>query len=495
MSDETKDPTASAAEPESVLAETEVDDGLPANKITIEETGQARKKITIEVDHQRIDAKFNEIFGELRGSAQVPGFRIGRAPRRLLERRFGKEAGEDVRNSLVSESLAAAVEEHKINVLGEPDIKLDEIELPDTGSLVFSVEVEVTPEFDLPDYKAIAVQEPSTEVTEERLEAATRQILAARGTLAPTQEPVIEGDLVIADVAVAGDGIDERHENMELRVAPAAVDGIPLEEMGDKLTGSAAGKTVKFKTVVPAGHAEEAWREKTVTVTVDLKEVKRLDVPELTDELAEDYGFDDVGALKQYVSDNLGAQLGRERQQGMRDQICRYLLEKTEMALPEGVSARHTAKTLQRRYVELLYRGVPKDEIEQNMSMLEAQATEQAKIDLKLTFILEKIAEAEGISVAEGETNARIAEMAGRQGRRPERLRSEMASQGTLDQVEIQVREQKAIDKLLEMAEITQPAPAPAAKATPKKAKAKGGSKKAAKKSKKSSPKKDDAKS
>ena len=435
-------------------AEAGVADSLPANKVTIEDIGEAKKKVTIEIDRKRIDAKFDEIFGELRTSALVPGFRTGHAPRRLLEKRFGKEAGQDVRNSLVGESMGTAAEQHKLDVLGEPDIKLDDIELPDTGNLTFSVEVEVKPDFDLPDYKGIDVVEPSTEVTDERIENVTRNILARRGTLAPTADPAVANDLVVADVRVSGEGIDETHENMEFRVAAGAVDGIPLEELGEKLAGVKAGASVAIEATVPAGHQNEDWRDKKVTVTFDAKEVKRLEVPELTDALTAELGFDDVAQFTEHVKSRLAVQLAQEQQQTMRDQVGRYLLEKVDIDVPKGVAARQTARILQRRYVDLLYRGVPREEIDQNLELLEAQATDQATTDLKLAFILEKIATAEDVSVSEGEVNSRIAEMAGRQGRRPERLRSEMAGQGTLEQVEVQLLEQKTVDKLLEMANV-----------------------------------------
>jgi len=464
MSDETTN-APEAAEDQDLSPREPQDDGLPANQVTVEDAGPSQKKVTIEIDRARIDAKFDEIFGELRTTAQVPGFRIGRAPRRLLEKRFGKEADEDVRNSLVAAALREAVESEDLKILGEPDLKLDEIQLPDSGNLVFSVEVEVTPEFDLPDYKKIPVTEPSIEVTDARLAETTRNILASRGALAPTDEPAMEGDQVIADVKVTGEGVDESRDNAEYLVSPGAVLGVPLEDLGDKLTGATAGKTVELSATVPDSHENEDWRGAEVTVTFDVKEVKRLEVPELTDELAGEFGLDSADAFRELVSQRLEAELTAERRQSMRRQVCQYLLDNTKLELPEGVATRQTARVLQRRYVDLLYRGVPREQIDQNLELLEAHASEQAAEQLRLTFILHQVAEAEEVTVDEGEVNARIAEMAVRRGRRPERLRNEMANEGTLGEVEVQIREQKAIDKLLDMAEITAEKPAAAAEA------------------------------
>jgi len=476
MADQTKnEDSGDAVQPQTEpSADTTEDtgDGLPANQVTIEDAGPAAKKITIEIDRKRIDAKFDEIFGELHQSAQVPGFRIGRAPRRLLEKRFGKEAAEDVRNGLVAEALGKIDEREDLNILGEPDIKLEDIELPETGNLSFQVEVEVKPEFDMPDYKGIDVTEPSAEPTAERVEQATRRFLAQRGTMVPSTEPIGADDLVVADVTFTGEGIDAKHPNSELRVGPAAIDGVPLETLGDELTGAKVGESISIDATVPEGHENEDWQSKKVTVAIDIKEVKKLELPELDDQLASEFGFDTAAQFTEFVTRNLEAQLKTESQQAMREQVCDYLLDAAKIELPEGLAKRHAARTLSRRYVDLLYRGVPREQIEQNMELLEAQAGEQSRKDLALGFVLEEVAKAESIEVAEGEVNARIAEMASRQGRRPERLRTEMANQGTLDQVEIQIREQRALDKVLELANV-KPAPAePAAKPAAKKAKA-----------------------
>jgi trigger factor len=453
-------------------------DNLPPNTVTIEDAGDATKKITIEVSRERIDAKYNEIFGELRTSAQVPGFRMGHAPRRLLEKRFSKEVGQDVRNAVVSEALGKAVEANDLKILGEPDIKMDELVLPESGNFTFSITVEVKPEFDLPEYAGIEVSKPAAEVTDERIDQALKMFLSHRGTVAPTTEGAEEDDTIVADVKLTGEGIGTRKiEAQELQVGPAALEGIPLENLGEKLAGAKAGETVTVEATVPETHAEEAWRGKTAKFELAIQEVKRMEVPELTDELAGDFGFENVAGFRDYVRGSLEQRMAAESQQTMRDQVCKYLLDNTKVELPAGVAARNTVNALRRRYVDLLQRGVPREQIDQNLELLQAQAGEQAQVELKLSFVLEKIAEKEEITVEEGEINSRIAQMAAQYGRRPERLRSEMTSEGTLDQVGVQIREQKALDKLLEMAKVTDAAPEAAEEAgkakKPKKAAAK----------------------
>ncbi len=449
MADESQVPNEQNEEPQ---------DNLPPVQTTIEDTGEASKKITIEVPRERIQAKFDEIFGELGDQAVVPGFRKGHAPRRLLEKRFGKEVTQDVRNALVSESLGKAVEENELQILGEPELEIEKLELPEEGNFSFSVTVEVRPEFDLPEYKGLTLTEQPVEATPERVDETVRSFLASRGVLEPVEGAAQENDVLVADVKVRGEGIEETtRENAELRVAPTALEGVPLEDFGQKLSGATPGQTVTIEKAVPDSHPTEEWRGKTITFEVTVKELKRLNVPELTDAIAAEMGFDNAQEFRNYIQEHLGVRLQAEAKQNLRNQVAEQLLEKTQLELPEKFTRRHAAQVLQRRVVDLMYNGVPREQIEENIDLLRARAQEQAQQELKLGFILDKIAEAEEIEVAEGEVNTRVAEMAGRSGRRPERVRQELAADGTLDQVWVQLREQKTVDRLLELAQVSPP--------------------------------------
>jgi trigger factor len=164
--------------------------------------------------------------------------------------------------------------------------------------------------------------------------------------------------------------------------------------------------------------------------------------------------------MKGYLKAQLTQRLQAESQQAMRDQIVDYLLEQVDIDVPEGVAARHTAQTLQRSYISLLQQGIPRERIEENMTELQASATEQARRDLKLQFILGKIIEEKEILVTEAEVNSRIAQMAVQYDRRPERLRQELAADGSLQQVQQSMAEEKALNLLLENANIVAPADA-----------------------------------
>jgi trigger factor len=435
-------------------------DNLPENQVVVEDSGTLKKKITVTVFEDRIKAKSDEMYGELSESAQIPGFRIGRAPRRLIEKRFGKEIAGDVKNALVGEALGQAIEEAELTTLGEPDIELDSIELPAQGDMEFSFEVEVQPEFDLPELEGIPVNKVVPEVSDERMEEFLTQVRESRASFEETEEPAQKGDVVQASAIISAEGIDAvEHPGLTLRVAAGQIEGLPIVDLGEVLAGKKAGDSAETTVTCPESHPNEEWHGKEMHVKINISSVRHRELPELNDELAQAMGFDSLEEMKEYMSGQLQGRMQSESEQSMRDQVCDWLLEQVDIDVPEGVAQRHTARTLQRQYVSLMRQGVPRERIDENMAELQASATEQARRDLKLQFILGKVIEQQGIMVGEDELNTRIAQMAMQYNRRPERLKQEMESDGSLEQVRASLAEEAALNNLLEKAEVTEMTP------------------------------------
>ncbi len=463
---DTKDTKGDIDAPESTEG-----DNLPENAVSVEDCGTLKKKVTVTVPRARIDAKMDEMFGELGSTAQVPGFRIGRAPRRLIEKRFGREVGQDVRRAIIGESLGDAIEKSELKVLGEPDLDLEAIELPDAGDMEFSFEVEIAPQFDLPEIKGIELARPVIEITDERVDEALQQWREAQAKYEPTEDAAAEADTVTADATISGDGLEEfKSPGLTLRVAPGQIEGLPLVDLGKELTGKKAGDTVTLTVKVPEAHPNESWRGKELTVAVHISQVNRRVLPELNDQFASVYGFDSLEKFRAEMRHNMEARIENEQRQALRDQVCKYLLDGTKLDVPEGAVARHTAGVLRRRYVDLLQRGVPREKIDENLTELQAAAGQQATQEMKLSFILDKICEEQDIQVSEEEINSRIAEMASAYNRRPDRLRQELAADGSLEQVSISLKEQKALDKLMAEANVKEVSPAQPDQAKPGKA-------------------------
>jgi len=439
--------------------QTEEQDDLPPFQFQAEDSDTLKKTVSVTVPEERIDAKRNELYGELGTTAQVPGFRIGRAPRRLIEKRFGKEVDQDVRNGLIGEALGYISDKADFRTIGEPDLELDDIEVPDTGDMEFSFTIEVAPDFDVPELKGIPVERVDLEITDERVDEYVDQMRQQQPKFEESSEGAAdERDIVIADTKVTVEGIETPVESTDtpIRVAVGQVEGLPLLELGNELTGKTVGDTVSLIVDVPEAHPNEEWRGKKATVEITVTRLRRRIVPEIDDEYAASMGFDSMTELRQYVREQMKTQVVSETQQAMRDQIGQYLIDNTDFELPPTMAARHSAQTLQRRYVDLMYQGIPRERIEEHMAELQAAAETESARTLKLQFIVGKIAQGDEITADEGEINARIAQIAARNNRRPERVRQELEQDGSLDQIEGQIVEEKVFDKLLETATVTE---------------------------------------
>ncbi len=477
---------------ESAAAETTKDQEGPDYAVAVEDAGTLKKKVTVTVPAEKIAAKREEMFGELSSSAQVPGFRIGRAPRRLLEKRFGKDVQRDVRNAILGDSLGKAIEKSELKVLGEPDLDLDAIELPESGDLSYNFEVEVAPEFDLPELKGIPVNKPALEVTDSRVDDAIERIRLSHARYEDTDAAAEAHDVVVVAAKISGDGIEETTSTATLRVAPGQVEGLPMMDLGEKLTGKKAGESVELSVKVPDVHPNESWQGKQAKVDLTINQVRKRVMPEIDDEYAKSMGYESLAELREGMKSRMGAQVEIEIRRAMRQQVDEYLVANTSFELPEGVAKRHAAKLLQRRYVDLLQMGLPQDQVEERMTQIQASVAEEAKRDLKLSFILGKIADERSIEVVDEEINAQVAYMAQQYGQRPERMRHQLEADGTLEQVAMSIRESKVVEQLLTDAAVTEAAadPVDESKEAPAKKTAKRAARKTAKKAVKKTAKK-----
>ena len=438
------------------------------NIVTIEEAGPCKKKVTIEIVQEKIKKAIDKQYEELGKEAIVPGFRKGRAPRRLMEKRFGKETTEQIKLTLLSDSSKSAIEDNKLQTIGEPDIDFEKIELPAEGSLTFDFEIEVRPEFDLPQLEGIPVTKTKLEVTDEQIDREIEQMQRWSGVWTPREKGTIElEDQIIADAVLKIEGIeeDEKLDNVEIYVRQNGfVGAIPVEKLDELLDGAKAGDTKETSVEVPKTFFREEYRGKKVDIQISIKDVKWLKPAELDENLLKRYGVEDKDELREKIQDTLHSRLETQGRTEMTEQIFEYLLDKTDLDLPVNVVAEQASSVLQRQYTNLLMRGLSREQIGEQMEQLQAGSEQQAEQQLKTFFIMDKIADMLEIDVSKEEINGHIAQLAMQRGQRPEKMKEDMERNGSLVQLTLEVRQDKCIAKLLETAVITEKKPEKAKK-------------------------------
>ncbi|MHC4118937.1 MAG: trigger factor [Planctomycetota bacterium] len=461
----------------------------PENVVTIEDAGPCKKKVLIEIPEEAIKKATDKQFDELHREAQIPGFRKGRAPRRLLEKKFGKEVSEQVKLQLLADASDAAVKDNELQTLGEPDVDFENIELPEEGPLKFDFEIEVRPEFDLPPLEGIAVTKTKLEVTDEQVDREVEQMQRLSGVWTPRgQADAIEADdQIVADVILGIEGVeeDEKLDNAEIYVrANGFVGAIPVEKLDELLIGAKAGDTRQTSVEVSKTFFREEYRGKKVDIKIDVKDVKWLRPGELDENLFQQIGVEDEEELRERIQDTLQGRLEEQGRTEMTEQIYAHLLDNTDFELPLDIVGQQATTVLQRQYSNLIMRGLSREQIEEQMEQLQAGSEQQAERQLKTFFIMDKVAEKLDISVSEEEINGHIAQLAMQRQQRPEKMREQMARDGSLAQFSLEVRQNKCIAKLLETAEVTEKK---AKKAKKAKKKAEKSPKKTAKKTTKKS--------
>lgn len=425
--------------------------------ITVEDAGPGAKKVSVEIPRERIDAKLQEQFKELRQQAAIPGFRVGHAPQKLIEKRFATDVRDQVRRALISESYEQAVEKNSLQIIGEPQFdNPDAIQLPDVGSLTYTFEVEVQPDITLPELSRLKVKKPKVEVTDENVQQALTNLREQQGVLVPVEDRgVEEKDYLIADVHVKdGDNVIAHQHDAQIVARPGRLGGIQVEDLAAQLAGLKHGEKRELKLTVPDTHPNEQIRGKEVTIEIALKDLKRLEAAELNQEFLEDLGFQNETELLDALREQMVERITADVQRSMRDQVNQYLLDNVPMDLPAKLSDQQAARIVQRRATNLMMRGIPREAVEADLEKLSSGAKDEAIHELKLFFILQKVATEQNVAVDEEELNGRIALLAAQRGLRPEKMKQEMSKDGTLANMFVQMREQKAIDKILATAEI-----------------------------------------
>jgi trigger factor len=428
--------------------------------VTIESTGPCRKRLRIEVAAERVAGVRAEIIQELRRVANVPGFRPGKAPEPMVEKRYAKEIEDEVRKRVVPDAYREAVVEQKLRVVGYPQI--ESVENFPGRPMTYVALVDTAPEFELPDYKGIPVKKPDAAVGEESVRRALEGLRDQQADFVDvTGRGTQNGDFAVIDYSGVVDGKPVAELAGEARtlgenkgfwvlVGPDSF----LPGFCEQLLGARVGEKRQVLVDFPVEFPERPLAGRKATYFVTVTGIKEKKLPELNDEFAKKLGMESVAKLEEEVRNGLVGEAESRAQSEMRRQVVEYLLGRVQFELPESLVAQETRSIIYEVVRENSLRGVTKEQLEEKKDEIFGHATRSARERLRSSFILEAIAEAEKIKVEPAEIEERIARMAEGYRVTPERLKAQLTERGGLGELEEQILVGKTLDFLIANAKV-----------------------------------------
>ncbi len=421
--------------------------------VTVENLAPCKKLMRVEVEAQQVDETFEQVTKDFQRQASLPGFRPGKAPRDMVFRKFSKDIEEEVKHKLISDSYKKAVDEQKLDVLGQPDI--EEIQFSRGQPLQFAATIETAPEFELPEYKGIPIQREARTVTDDDVERALEALRQPRTSFNTVPRPAQTGDIAVVnytgtcegkpltEIAPTAKGLTERKNFWVELGAKAFIPGFE-----EQLLGAQAGAKRTVTVDFPADFVTPQLAGKKGVYEVEVVEVKEKTLPAIDDEFAKHYGAENLEKLRAGVRRDLENELKYKQDRDARNQLLRSLLNRVNFELPETSVAHETRNVIYDLVQENAKRGVSRETIEKQKEQIYTAAAQNAKERVKIAFLLQKIAEKEDIKVSQEEIAHRINHLAGLYQIPPEKFLKDLQKRNGLIEVYDQVMNEKVLDLL-----------------------------------------------
>ena len=418
--------------------------------IIVENLAPCRKLLRVELDAKSVDEIFDAITKDYQKQASLPGFRPGKAPRDMVAKKYEAEILDDAKRKLIGDNYRKALDEKKIQAIGYPDI--EEIQFGRGQNLQFAATIETAPEFQLPEYKGIAVKREIKSVTDEDVERALGLLAQQHTKFETVARELKMGDVAVVnytgtcdgkpiiETAPTAKGLTEQ-KNFWVDVAPNTF----IAGFADQLIGAKAGEKRTVNVDFPADFVTKELAGKKGIFEVEVVEVKEKVPPPIDDALAKMFGAEDLGKLRAGVRLDLENELKFSQAKAVRSQILGTLLTQANFDLPESAVAQETKNAVYSIVQENTKRGVGRELIEQQKDQIYSAATSSAKERVKLSFLIQRIAEKEQITVSQEEVLQRVQALSQAYQIPPDKLIKDLQKRNGINELYDQVAHEKVL--------------------------------------------------
>jgi len=420
--------------------------------------------LRVEVAPEKVTQAWDHVAHDYAQYAKIPGYRPGKAPRNVIENKFKKQIREEVEKKLLSESCREAITEKKLRVLSLADVQDVQID-NDKKTMSFTATLVTAPEFELPEYKGIAVQVGTTEVTDADIDKTLEGLREQHSDFKDIPDRALElNDFTVVDYTGTIDGkpVSEvapkagkplsGNKDFWIKLTPEAF----FPGFSEKLVGAKVGETRTFDLDVSADFPVAELAGQKITFTVTVNALKERILPEVNDEFAgKIIEGKTLAEIRDLIKTELEKQKVHEVANDKKSQVMNHLLSKVECELPVDLVRQETKRILSEMVRENQARGITDEMLKENEKDLVENAGKGARDRLRGIFILTRIAEQEKISVTKEEFDHRIEEMAMRYQVTKEKIIKELSDRNALDQISEEILTGKTLDFLASNASVS----------------------------------------
>jgi trigger factor len=412
-------------------------------KVEYNEESTVKKSLTFEIEPEVVEKEIAERSEYYARRVSLPGFRPGKVPKDVIQRRFRGQVLEDVVEKLVNKVVHDELEGRGLRPLATP--KVSDLKFEDNQAMKFKAEFEVLPIVEVPDYKGLPAKTREPKVPEDLVDKEIDRLRDGAARFDPVEgRPAREGDFVLLDVHYQkADGKPAKDENVMVEVGSADNHA----DLNAALSGMSPGETKEVDLTYGEDHPTEAMRGQTVHYKVDLKAVKDKVVPAADDEFAKDLGeFDSLKELKDKIRAQMLAAETRKVDREAKNALLAALVERARFEVPDALVERHMMARTENAARGLALQGIDPGKAGVDWkSYRDAQREESVKA-AKADILLDEIARREGIEALDAEVDAEVSRLAERAKRSKEATRSRMEKEGDLDALRARIREEKTLD-------------------------------------------------
>jgi len=425
-------------------------------KVDVEKQPDSTSTLYIQLPPDEVSKEWDAIANSFARFAKIPGYRTGKAPRKVIEAKFKKEIQDELEKKLVSKSYHEAIEQEKLRVVSLTN--LEDVKFGDDKSLRFRATVVTAPEFDLPEYKNIKAELPDTKVSEAEVDAALKRLREQSADFVDVPERGLEmEDFAVIDFEGSIDGkpISEIAPNASKSLQGNKKFWLHLEpdnflpKFCEQIIGQKPGETRTVTVDFPADFPVGELAGKQAKYTVTLREIKQKVLPPLDDAFAAKLVPDKkLSDLRHMIEHDIEHEKEHEVERAKESQIVKYLHERIQFDLPPALLKNETRRALGELVQRNRERGIPDEMLKGKEKELVEAAGGLAAHRLKTNFILSRIAEREGIEVSRKDVDLRIREEAARYNVSPDKMRKELEEHDGINALAEQILLGKTLDFL-----------------------------------------------